>query len=156
MNRFDRQKRVRIFAKVPLADQPHKYKLFRLAGIFLKDCKVMRSVLIFFLIALSSAIFAQAGRIQPQGSPSAGMEEPKIPICTYTLIPSVNKTWGYDIYVDKQLFIHQPNVPGLPGNEGFKTKADARKIAKLVTGKIKKGEMPPGVTLEEMKTLKVL
>jgi hypothetical protein len=52
--------------------------------------------------------------------------------------------------------IHQPSAPGLPGNEGFKTKADAEKVAKLVIDKIKKGEMPPSVTKEEMEKLKVL
>ena len=68
----------------------------------------------------------------------------------------MNKTWGYDIYMEKRLFIHQPGIPALPGNEGFKTKADAEKVARLVIGKIKKGEMPPSVTLEEMKKIKVL
>ena len=43
----------------------------------------------------------------------------------------------------------------MPGNEGFKTKADASKVAQLVIGKIKKGEMPPTVTIEEMQKLKV-
>jgi len=68
----------------------------------------------------------------------------------------MNKTWGYDIYMGKRLFINQPGVPALPGNEGFKIKTDAEKVARLVIGKIKKGEMPPSVTLEEMKKIKVL
>ena len=44
----------------------------------------------------------------------------------------------------------------MPGNEGFKTKADAEKVAQLVITKIKKGEMPPTVSVEEMKKLKVV
>jgi hypothetical protein len=75
---------------------------------------------------------------------------------TYTIIPAPNKTWGYDIYMEKRLFIHQPSVPGLPGNEGFKSKASAEKVVKLVIKKIEKGEMPPTVTIEEMKKLKAL
>lgn len=50
--------------------------------------------------------------------------------------------------------IHQPAIPGIPGNEGFKTKEAAQKVADLVVNKIKKGEMPPSVTIEELKKLK--
>ena len=74
---------------------------------------------------------------------------------TYKIIDAANKTFCYDIFADGKLMIHQPSVPGLPGNEGFKTKADAEKVAKLVISKIKKGEMPPSVTVEEMRKLKV-
>jgi hypothetical protein len=75
---------------------------------------------------------------------------------TYKLIPTDNKTWCYDIYTDGKLTIHQPSAPGLPGNEGFKTKSQAIKVAELVISKIKKGEMPPSVTEEEMKELKAI
>jgi len=75
---------------------------------------------------------------------------------TYKIISAPKKTFCYDIYADGRLMIHQPSAPGLPGNEGFKTKADAEKVAKLVIDKIKKGEMPPSVTKEEMEKLKVL
>jgi len=43
----------------------------------------------------------------------------------------------------------------MPGNKVCKTKADASKVSQLVIGKIKKGEMPPTVTIEEMQKLKV-
>ena len=75
---------------------------------------------------------------------------------SYKIIPSVNKTWGYEIYNNGKLFIHQASIPAAPGNEGFKTKADAEKVAKLVIDKIRKGEMPPTVSVEEMKKLKVI
>jgi hypothetical protein len=58
--------------------------------------------------------------------------------------------------MEKRLLIHQPSIPGLRGNEGFKTKANAENVAKLVIEKLKKGEMPPTVTIDEMKKLKVL
>ena len=74
----------------------------------------------------------------------------------YVIILSVENTWGYDIYIEKQVFIHQPNLPGLPGNMGFKSKTDAKKVAKLVIEKIRKGEMPPSVSVAELKELKVL
>lgn len=67
-----------------------------------------------------------------------------------------DNTWGYDILVDGRLKIHQPSIPCLPGNEGFKTREGAKKVARLVIGKMEKGQMPPSVTQEEMKKLEVL
>jgi hypothetical protein len=75
---------------------------------------------------------------------------------TYKLIPGINKTWGYDILVNNKLTIHQPSVPSLPGNEGFKTKENAEKVAKLVIEKMKKGIMPPGIDVKELKKLKTI
>jgi hypothetical protein len=75
---------------------------------------------------------------------------------TFLVFSSANNTWGYDILVDKKLTIHQPNIPGVAGESGFKTKVDAENVAKLVVGKIKKGEMPPSITLEEMKKIKAI
>ena len=54
------------------------------------------------------------------------------------------------------MMIHQPSAPGLPGNEGFKTKAAAQKVADLVIQKIKNGEMPPSITKEEMQKIGAL
>jgi hypothetical protein len=75
---------------------------------------------------------------------------------TYKLIPGINNTWGYDILVDSRMKIHQPSIPGQPGNEGFKTKEGAEKVAKLVIKKMKKGEMPPSIDAKEMKKLKAI
>ncbi len=77
------------------------------------------------------------------------------PSFQYKIIQAPNNTWGYDILRDNKIFIHQPNRPGLPGNEGFSTKKDAMKVAQLVIAKIKKGEMPPTVSMEELKSLKL-
>ena len=75
---------------------------------------------------------------------------------TYTIIDAPIHTYGYDVLADDRLIIHQTSIPAMPGNEGFKTKADASKVAQLVISKIKEGEMPPTVTIEEMKKLKVI
>jgi hypothetical protein len=75
---------------------------------------------------------------------------------TYKIIVAANKTFGYDVYANGKLMIHQKSIPAMPGNEGLKTKAGAEKVAQLVVDKIKKGEMPPTVTVEEMKKLKVI
>ena len=75
---------------------------------------------------------------------------------TYNIIPAANNTWCYDILMEGRMFIHQPSAPGLPGNEGFKTREAAAKVAELVISKMKKGEMPPSITIEEMKKLNAL
>jgi hypothetical protein len=75
---------------------------------------------------------------------------------SFKTIKSVNNTWGYDIYKGDKLYIHQASIPGLSGNDGFKSKTDAEKVAQLVIGKLKKGEMPPSVSKDELGMLKVL
>jgi len=74
----------------------------------------------------------------------------------YVIIDAPHDKYGYDIYNDNHKLIHQPSIPGLPGNDGFKTKADALKVAQLVCDKLKKGEMPPSVSIKELKQLKVI
>ena len=103
------------------------------------------------------SVKAREKSARPQGAVKfPGKETVNKAAYSFVIIPSLNKTWGYDIYQDKHLFIHQPVIPGLPGNEGFKTKAAADTVARLVIGKIKKGEMPPVVTVEELKKIKAI
>jgi len=77
-------------------------------------------------------------------------------ILTYKIIDAPNNTFCYDVYANGRLLIHQSSIPAMPGNEGFKTEQDAEKVAELVIDKIRKGEMPPTVSVEEMKKLKVI
>ncbi len=64
------------------------------------------------------------------------------------IIAARNGTYGYDIYKGKKLFIHQPTIPAVPGNSGFATKSGAKKVAKLVIDKMKKGEALPTITVD--------
>ncbi len=75
---------------------------------------------------------------------------------TYEVIAAPKHTYGYDVFADGRLMIHQTSAPALPGNEGFKTKEDAAKVALLVIDKIRKGEMPPTISIDEMKKLNVI
>jgi hypothetical protein len=72
------------------------------------------------------------------------------------VIPSVNKTYGYDILLYKRPFVHQPNIPGLPGNEGFTTNERAKTVAEFVVKKIRNNEMPPTVSIEDLNKMDVL
>jgi len=72
------------------------------------------------------------------------------------IIRSADGKYGYDIYIAKKLFIHQPAIPAMPGNSGFTTKDAAEKVAKKVVEKMQKGESFPTITIEEMKQLGVV
>lgn len=72
---------------------------------------------------------------------------------TYTIIPAANDTWGYEIFAEGKLMISQKSIPALPGNNGFQEQEQAMQVAELVMQKIRKGEMPPTVTVEELNAL---
>ena len=75
---------------------------------------------------------------------------------TYTIIPAESGTYGYDIYANKKLLIHQPSIPGMPGNKGFLTKSKAITTAKFAIKKLQQGIVPPTITKEELQKLKVI
>lgn len=75
---------------------------------------------------------------------------------TYKIIDVASNTFCYDIYSNGKLLIHQTNIPGLNGNEGFKTKEGAKRVAEFVISKLKKGEIPPTVSIVELKKLKAI
>lgn len=45
--------------------------------------------------------------------------------------------WGYDIYTNDSLYIHQEYIPAIEGRKGFVTEADAKKIGDLAMEKMK-------------------
>jgi len=117
-------------------------------------------ILLTFLLCGEMSINAQT-QVQPTAKSGQKADFPsgeafKNAKITYQLIPGISSTWGYDILVDNKLTIHQPSIPSLPGNEGFKTKESAEKVAKLVIKKMKKGEMPPSIDEKELKKLKAI
>ncbi len=63
------------------------------------------------------------------------------------------KGWGYDILIDGVVYVHQPSMPALPGDNGFKTEAQAKAVAELMILKIRDNILPPGVTAEEVQAV---
>jgi hypothetical protein len=104
------------------------------------------------LPATSISVEKVAGKqdVKQQNNPYAKAE------ITIKIIPSINKTFGYDIFINDQRVIHQPHIPALPGNKGFTTKERAQKVAEFVVKKIRKNEMPPTVTIDDLKKMDVL
>jgi hypothetical protein len=69
---------------------------------------------------------------------------------------SVNdKEWGYDIFSDGKLLVHQPNIPAIQGNKGFSSNTEATNVAQVVVNKIKKNIFPPVVSIEELDSMKI-
>jgi hypothetical protein len=61
-------------------------------------------------------------------------------------------TWGYEILIDKKVYIHQENIPAVEGNLPFSDKKDALKVGRAVMQKIK-NQNPPTLSKEEVLTL---
>ena len=71
-------------------------------------------------------------------------------------IIKVENGWGYDIYLNNKRYIHQYLIPGVSGMHAFSTQEKALITANFVIEKIKKGIIPPFVTVKELDSLKVL
>jgi len=69
---------------------------------------------------------------------------------------SVLKGYGYDIYVDNSLKVHQPHIPAVSGNKGFATEEKAKKAGEFVGNKFRNNIMPPSVSPKELDSLGVL
>jgi hypothetical protein len=116
-------------------------------------------LIVLFLLFIFAGVLPQSisaiensvkKEVKQQKNPYANAE------ISIKIIPSINKTFGYDILVQGKQLIHQPNVPAMPGNEGFKTKKSAQKAAEFVVKKIRKNEMPPTVTTDDLNKIGVL
>lgn len=65
--------------------------------------------------------------------------------------------WGYEIYLDKKIFIHQENIPGIAGTKSFTTKDDAEKVAEFIIHKMQATKKDlPEVTLKELDSLGIV
>jgi len=74
----------------------------------------------------------------------------------YTTIYTNNIGWGYDILEHSTIRIHQPHIPAVQGNQGFKSAEDASKVAEKIIEKLERGIMPPTLSIAEMQELGVL
>ena len=63
--------------------------------------------------------------------------------------------WGYDILKNNQPFIHQPTVPGQPGQAGFVNQEQARRVGERVVEKIEQTQAMPTLSTDELRQLGV-
>lgn len=57
--------------------------------------------------------------------------------------------WGYEVLVDKKIFIHQDCIPAISSFKKFNSESEALLIGNKVVEKIKSGHKP-AVTLQEI------
>lgn len=122
---------------------------------------MIRFSLLVIVLFVGLGAHAQLAQRTTEGQPAtttAAAEFPRTPSTaniTHRIIEAPNGTYGYEILADGKLLVRQTNVPGQPGNTGCATRTDAEKLATLVTDKVKRGEMPPTVTKEELAALRI-
>lgn len=77
----------------------------------------------------------------------------KISVKTYQ---TETKEWGYDIYMNGALYIHQPNIPAVQGNRGFRSEQAAKTTGTFVIYKVSNNIVPPTISVAELDSLGVL
>lgn len=90
--------------------------------------------------------------LAPSNDSTSAVTSTNISVKTF----EANSGFGYDIYTDGKLSIHQPSIPAVSGNSGFKNEADAKRTGDFIAYKISHGIMPPSVTPEELDSLGVI
>ncbi|MCF8256830.1 MAG: DUF4907 domain-containing protein [Flavobacteriales bacterium] len=83
------------------------------------------------------------------------MQSMRLEVSTYRN-DSIVKGWGYDIYADDALYIHQPTIPAIQGTKGFHSEQDARAAGNFTVHKIKKNIVPPTISVAELDSLGLL
>jgi Domain of unknown function (DUF4907) len=122
-----------------------------LAGGICFGCSILAIVLFCHISSVSGQSPTGAG--QTPARTAQNIAKSKL---TFKIISADGGGFGYDIYSDGRMLIHQPGIPGMPGIVGFSRKEDSQKVAELVIKKLKRGETPPAVSEDELRALKVI
>lgn len=64
----------------------------------------------------------------------------------------IDEGWGYDIFIDSNLFISQENIPGTAGHLKFISEEEAMLCGELVIKKLKQNELPT-ISKDELDSL---
>ena len=67
-----------------------------------------------------------------------------------------SKGWGYDIYIDGHKTIHQPILPGIPGNSSFSSEEKAKITGNYVLNRMMKSGTFVPVSEKELDSLGVI
>lgn len=67
----------------------------------------------------------------------------------------VENGWGYELYNQRKIIVHQEIIPVIEGNSPFLSRKDARKTGKLALQKLYKGRLPV-ITRQDLDSLKIL
>jgi|688.fasta_scaffold1663931_1 hypothetical protein len=91
---------------------------------------------------------------QTQSQPQNKTSNKQKPQSNFTYFTHLQpEGWGYRISEKGKQIIDQQSIPGIPGNQGFRTSEEAKKVAELVIEKLEKGSFPPTISEEELQKL---
>lgn len=110
-------------------------------------------IVVYFGLLLAASFFSSCNNNSKTATRQEVAENRKVPVDAS--IFQTDKGWGYSILVDNKLYIQQDIIPAITGNQGFATKDDATKVAKLVLKKMAADEKPI-VTKEDLKQLGII
>lgn len=113
---------------------------------------------LYYLILILFLSWERGITLIPNETNAQTQKELRVETCdlTYRIIPSAKRTFGYVIYRNTHPLIRQETIPAIQGSCGFAKFTDAEKVAKAVIKKIKDGEVPPSLSMENLKELGVL
>ena len=63
------------------------------------------------------------------------------------------KGWGFDVYINGSLFIHQDEIPAPGVVKRYESEEDAVKAAGLIISKIKQNILPPLISVSELDSI---
>ncbi len=95
---------------------------------------------IYFLFAFAVVLFAVSRFINHRG----------MVYINYKTIHSDSLGWGYDIYSNKKILVHQIFIPAIEGKKGFVSEEQAATIAKLIIAKMSVSKAFPSVTVHDL------
>lgn len=106
----------------------------------------------FLLLVLMVCKFNGVAQSKIGGNNSVAPQEVPSPTADYyyKVIECKNNTFGYNIFKNKKLFIHQITVPAMQGDTGFSSKEKAKLVAELAIKKLKQGQAMPTISKEEL------
>ena len=104
---------------------------------------------------LPADVRASANSIPCADTRSAAFDSVPHMHISYRLITNADHSYGYDVYIDGRLRIHQPVIPGMMGTRGFSRRSDAKKVAGLAIKKLQKGVIPPTIGRRELDSLRI-
>jgi hypothetical protein len=75
--------------------------------------------------------------------------------CYFKLVGSNENGWMYQIYWNEEMIIDQDVIPAAGGMQKFSSYGDAKRTAELVLAKLKKTNVLPSISLQDLDSLNV-
>ena len=97
-----------------------------------------KRVLLILIVAVAMLVTASAVMLSKNNK--SNTDSNLVPVELHTL--KLTDGWGYEVLVDKKIFIHQDCIPAISLFRRFRTESEALSIGNLVVDKIKKGKKP--------------